>query len=63
MTSTAQTVAIDKTVDTRPTRPTSTGIGNKKLFRVAFFLALVATTGVWITLLALIGKGIVSSMG
>ena len=63
MTSTAQIVAIDNTVEPRPTRAVSTGIGTKKLFRVTFFLALLATIGAWIALLAWVGKGIVSSMG
>lgn len=63
MSSTAEAIATDDSVETGPTRPISTGIGNKKLFRVSFFLALLATTGAWITLLAWVGKGIVSSIG
>lgn len=63
MTSAAQASTIDETADTRPGRPISTAIGNKKLFRIAFFLALMATTGAWITLLPWISKGIVSSVG
>lgn len=63
MISSARTVAIDDTVEIRPARPNSARIGNKKLFRITFFVTLAGTTGAWIALLAWIGKGIISSIG
>ena len=46
-----------------PPQPVSMGIGNKKLFRIVFFLTLVATTSAWIAFLGWLGKSLVASIG
>ena len=49
--------------EVRPAPAVSTGIGNKKLFRIVFFSTLVSTTSAWIAFLGWLGKYIFSLIG